>query len=160
MGKLTGVMVAMLTLGIGSYAGDTRAGGIIEDQQPVPIRSAPVTLAGRYVLSSSVTVNPGSYILEVALLPAIQPPVHGVVVEELVVKFFQVDPATKALVLRGVHKATIELTNAQPGRKYSLRELGFGAGHAVVWHTEQGALHGQLTGNGAVIRFVLTPATR
>jgi hypothetical protein len=157
MKKLALGLVAALSLGVGAFAVDARAGAVIEDQRPVPFRTAPVTLSSRYALASGVVTNPGSYVLEFMLLPAVQV-VHGAVIEELVVNFYQVDPATKALTPRGSHKATIEVSKAEAGRRYSFRDLGYAHGHAVALHTEQGALHGALAGTGASIRFVLPAA--
>jgi hypothetical protein len=151
-------LVAFAVSAIGAFAIDARAGVVIEDQKPVPFRTAPVTLSSSYALSSGGSVSPGSVVLEVTLVPAVRPQVHGVVSEDLVVHFFQVDPATKALTLRGSQWATVAVTNPEPGRKYSLRDLGFAQGHAVTLETKQGGLHGTLAGKNAVIHFVLTPA--
>jgi hypothetical protein len=154
------VLAATAVMGVtGSFVTDARAGAVIEDQKPTPFRTNPVTLASGYVFTSGQVVHPGDYILELKLLPAVQT-IHGIIIEELVASFFQVDTTTKALVLRGTEKATITLQNPEPGRKYTLRELGFGPGHAVSLHVEGGALHGVLSGKNAVIHFSLAPARR
>lgn len=155
---LVGV-VALSAVVMGSFVSDTeaRAGAVIEEQKPTPFRTSEVTFASGFVFSSGQIVTPGSYILELKLVPAVQT-IHGAVIEDLIASFFQMDPATKALTLRGTEKATIEVTNPERGRKYTLRELGFGPGHPVALHVEGDRLHGVLTGKNSVIRFSLAPA--